>query len=342
MVTIPFDTTKSSTVYVENGREALSSVLGEVFSRAKQIAVVVDEAVFTLYGNYFNGVFSDKRLSFFVVKGGEKCKTLGTYERIVNFALSLGLRRNDGVIAFGGGSITDVTGFVAATYLRGVTFASVPTTLLAMVDAAIGGKNGIDFGEIKNCLGTFYDTAAVYCDLDFLKTLPPRELESGYGEVIKYAFLGARITADEIAAQTPSIKLVSECIRVKKSFVSVDYKDESTRRFLNLGHTFGHAIESLSGFTLSHGECVLKGLALSLKVAKKLQGLSDENYARAMKLLGVRGHDLSCPYTPKKLETFLKYDKKFDGSAVDFITFDSELNAVTDKLTLSELVGAIR
>ena len=230
-----------------------------------------------------------------VLPAGERQKSLARAEELYGVLYDRGLRRRDTVVALGGGVIGDLTGFVAATFQRGVRLVQVPTTLLAQVDAAVGGKVAVDFRAGKNYVGTFYQPELVLVDVNTLSTLPERELRSGLAEVAKYGLLaGGEVLrrAEQVAGAGPAAGAVSEelvagCIRCKLDVVRVDEREETgARAVLNLGHTIGHAIEAATGFArYTHGEAVGLGLRASLWLSERLTGLAPDEAERGQRLL---------------------------------------------------------
>jgi 3-dehydroquinate synthase len=239
----------------------------------------------------FNLLFPDLKYTSYVMPDGESSKSLKETDRIVNFFLSHQLNRNDIVAGLGGGVVCDITGFVSSIYKRGVHCIYFPTTLLAMVDAAIGGKNGIDFKGFKNIFGTFYDPESVVIYTPFLTTLDKRHLESGKAEIIKTMLLGNKNEWESFAKKkqiTISAELIKQCAEIKSVFVEKDYYDRKERNALNFGHTLGHAIEAYSisryPVPLLHGEAVAAGLICELYLSHVKSGLdiSIMNKATAM------------------------------------------------------------
>ncbi len=259
------------------------------------------------------------------VEKSEGAKFLATIERLASDAIRAGLTRNDGVIAVGGGVVTDVAGFFASVYYRGIELVNIPTSLLGMVDAAIGGKTGVNLAEGKNLLGSFWQPLAVICDLDTLASLPPREWRSGAGEMAKYIFLGA---GDLLSH--PFDLQVYGCARIKAEVVSADERESGTRALLNYGHTLGHAIEGAflargEESAISHGEAVAVGMIFASRLARSLGRISAERVEEHLRVLSA--FHLS-PFFPPELEPeemlgYLKVDKKnqagltfvLDGSA---------------------------
>jgi len=218
------------------------------------------------------------------VPAGESAKSLATVESVCRRLADWGCTRSDMVVAVGGGVVTDLGGFVAAVYHRGIRFISVATTLLGQVDAAIGGKTGVNLPEGKNLVGAFWQPTAVICDTETLSTLPPREVASGLGEVAKYHFLGAgkldRMSIDE---------RVAACVQLKADVVAADERESGRRAILNYGHTLAHAIETAGTYDLRHGEAVAIGIAYAAEVARRLGRIDDAAVAEHERVLAVYG-----------------------------------------------------
>jgi len=208
----------------------------------------------------------------FTIEAGEDAKTMRTVEWLCRQWATWGLTRADCVVAVGGGMVTDVAGFAAASYHRGVPVVHVATTLLGMVDAAIGGKTGVNLPEGKNLVGAFWQPSGVVCDLDALETLPPRELRGGYGEMAKYRFLPGGEQLEEL----PLDEQVAQCIRIKAAIVAADEREGGVRATLNYGHTLAHAIETAGGYDLRHGEAVAVGLLYAAALARRLGRIDDD------------------------------------------------------------------
>ena len=202
---------------------------------------------------------------------GENAKSLSTIEYLCQEFADMGITRNDVIIGVGGGMVTDVAGFAASTWHRGTPVVHVATSLLAMVDAAIGGKTGVNLPQGKNLVGAFWQPSAVICDLDLLNSLPERELRCGLGEVAKYHFL----TGDDLLALSLSER-VARCVRIKADFVEQDERESGKRAFLNYGHTLAHALETVGNHQLAHGEAVAIGLIFAARLAHALGRISEE------------------------------------------------------------------
>jgi len=241
-----------------------------------------------------------------LLSGGEGLKTPATWQRILDALVAKELDRDGLLVAFGGGALLDVAGFAAATYLRGVRWVAVPTTLLAQVDAAHGGKTAIDHPAGKNLVGAFHPPVEVLCDTDLLRTLPPREVRSGLAEVVKHAVIGAPALLQRAGRDEPA-SLVEEAAAVKLAIVKRDPRETGERRLLNLGHTLGHAFEQASGYSLSHGEAVALGLRAACRIAARHCGFREGAAVEAALdrcLLPSRGAH------PLEALDALKHDKK--------------------------------
>jgi 3-dehydroquinate synthase len=241
---------------------------------AFRYAVITDEIVGPLYAARLVASFADPAATeLFTIRTGEAVKTRETWAALTDAMLARGLGRDTTVVALGGGVVGDLAGFVAATYLRGVPIVQVPTTLLAMIDAAIGGKTGVDTPAGKNLVGAFHAPAAVIVDPSVLATLPPRQLASGMAEAIKHGVIADAAYFASLAT-LPLATLVARSIEIKSSVVARDSREAGLRKILNFGHTVGHAIEAASGYALLHGEAVAIGMAVESRLAE-LAGVAD-------------------------------------------------------------------
>ena len=255
-----------------------------------------------------------------VFPAGESTKSLDCYGKLMNALTEAKLSRSDCLVALGGGVTGDLTGFAAATYQRGISYIQVPTTLLAAVDSSVGGKTAINLPAAKNQVGAFYQPALVLCDIDTLLTLPERELRSGFAEVIKYAVLGDPDLFDTLYQGDWSMENVIEtCVRMKADIVSEDEQDRGRRRLLNLGHTFGHAVESRSGFRLTHGEAVAVGMAMICRAAVRMGRFDEASKDVVLQILCQFGLPISTEYSPEELYETLLLDKKFAAGKLHLI-----------------------
>jgi 3-dehydroquinate synthase len=255
-----------------------------------------------------------------VLEPGECAKTLATVERLYRSFLEAGLDRKGAVLAVGGGVVGDVAGFAAATWMRGTAIVHVPTTLLAMVDSAIGGKTGVDF-EGKNLVGAFHQPSGVFASLEALASLPAREVRSGLGEVLKSAILAGEELFSRIERDAASLAAVDldvlepvvlGCVALKAGIVARDEREDGERALLNLGHTLGHALEALEGFSsnLLHGEAVAIGIHFAFRLARRL-GLAPESELSRVRACAARlGLSVARRFDPARALELMKKDKK--------------------------------
>lgn len=279
---------------------------------ARRAAVVTQSGI---------GVSVDTALptEVFEIGIGEEHKTLQTIERLCDGFAEMGITRNDVIIGVGGGMVTDVAGFAAASWHRGIPVVHVSTTLLGMIDAAIGGKTGVNLRSGKNLVGAFWQPSGVICDLDALATLPPREMRCGYGEMAKYHFL----TGDDLLAMD-LVDRVATCIQIKADIVASDEREGGRRALLNYGHTLAHALEIDSNFALAHGEAVAVGLIYAAHLAEVLGRIDSRRVDDHYRVVGgLYQLDTALPQSdPERLLGLMGRDKK----ALDSLTFvlDSE------------------
>ena len=250
----------------------------------------------------------------FPIPNGETAKTLSTIEELCRAFAAWGLTRGDAVVGVGGGVVTDVAGFTAASYHRGLPVVHVATTLLAQIDAASGGKTGVNLPEGKNLVGAFWQPAAVLCDTSTLDTLPAREMRCGLGEMAKYHFLGGDDLADLAFDQQ-----VARCVEIKADIVAADERDTGRRAVLNYGHTLGHAIETTGRYDLRHGEAVAIGLVYAAELGRALGRIDGDRVAEHRRIVDGYGLPGSLPEgsQPDELVAVMGRDKK----AVDGLTF---------------------
>lgn len=298
-----------------------------------KVCVVTDDVVAPLYlEKVANGICG--KVYTFVVPHGESRKSLQWYAQLVEFLARNGFNRNDALVALGGGVVGDLTGFVASTYQRGVDFYQVPTTLLAMVDSSVGGKTALNLSEGKNLIGSFYQPKAVLVNIETLKTLPQKEWRNGFGEVLKYALLSHEIAS--LIDENDILKVVEACLRFKTEIVEKDERENGCRVLLNLGHTVGHAVEALSGYTLSHGECVAKGIAKAFEISQKYYALPSDVTERCQKLLGTK-FDFSLPFSKQEILSQILHDKKSFGNGINFVMIRDIGDCRIEKIAFSEL-----
>jgi 3-dehydroquinate synthase len=252
-------------------------------ARAHRYALVTDWNIEPLYAGTVKGQFDQGAIDVLTIRAGESNKTRDMWSHLTDQMLAKGYGRDSTVVALGGGVVGDLAGFVAATFMRGIPVVQVPTTLVAMVDAAIGGKTAVDTFAGKNLVGAFHSPAAVLVDPHLLATLPLRELRAGFAEVVKYGVIADETYLREVAGSAPKLlsaagdlrgdsmlSLIVRSVEIKASIVSRDQREEGLRKILNFGHTIGHAVELVSGFSLLHGEAVAIGMALESRLAEHI------------------------------------------------------------------------
>lgn len=321
---------KTYPIIIEN--QAISDLKEKILSfiEGKNYIVVISQKVEKLYGKILN--FDNK----FILKDGEKHKNFKNYKKILEFALKLKLKRTDAIVAIGGGVVGDLAGFAASTYMRGVDFIQVPTTLLACVDSSVGGKTAIDTDFGKNLVGTFYQPKAVLINPKFLKTLDERQFKTGLGEVVKYSFIEKSCLLEEEVNLTNFLtekyeqiierdektlsKLIEICIKLKKSVVEKDEKEAGLRRILNFGHTYGHAIEKITNYKkFTHGEAIVEGMKFAFNFALK-KNLIDKNYKfLAEDVIKKYNFREISKFNMKKMIDLMKSDKKATSDKIVFI-----------------------
>ena len=307
------------------GHGVLSRTKEMIPSSARRVAIVTQEGIPAKY----IPSFGDLHVSNHVIGEGESHKTLTTIERLCREFSQAGLTRGDVVVAVGGGMVTDVAGFAAASYHRGIPVVHVATSLLAMIDAAVGGKTGVNIAEGKNLVGAYWQPHGVVCEMDALETLPEREMRCGLGEMAKYHF----IVREDLSSLT-MVDRIARCVRIKADIVSADEREGGIRALLNYGHTLAHALEIATDFSIAHGEAVAIGVLYAAHLAHRMGRIDsvrvDEHYEVVHGVYGLH-HALPNGITPDQLISDMGRDKK----AIDSITF------VLDSATGLEVVSGV-
>ena len=297
------------------GHGARNEVAGLIPSSAKRAAIVTQDGIPI---DVDPGVPTE----VFTIGHGEEHKSLATIEQLCRGFSRFGLTRNDVVIGVGGGMVTDVAGFAAASWHRGVSVVNVSTTLLGMVDAAIGGKTGVNLAAVdgvggKNLIGAFWQPSGVICDLDALATLPPREVRCGRGEMAKYHFL----TGDDLLAMDEPER-IARCVQIKADIVSTDERESGGRALLNYGHTLAHALEAETNYALAHGEAVAIGLVYAAHLAHLLGRIDERRVDEHYEVVG-GAYELNTKppegVDPQRLIELMGRDKKALGDALTFV-----------------------
>ncbi len=291
-----------------------------VFSPSR-VHIVTDSHVAPLYLKQLKSQF-ELPVSYTVIPAGEEHKRLSTVEIIYHDLLRSGMTRKDLIIALGGGVTGDITGFTAATFLRGVALCQIPTTLLAQVDSSVGGKTGVDLPEGKNLVGAFYQPRLVLIDPDVLSTLPDRVFAEGMGEVIKYGCISNPAILDMSAAADYKENIediIYECVKIKRDVVAVDEHDTGLRMILNFGHTIGHAAEKLGNYVdLAHGEAVAVGMVAAMRLSNRL-GAPVDHVPMLTAALQNAGLPTELNYDREDIFRALLSDKKKMGGTINFI-----------------------
>ena len=266
----------------------------------------------------------------FTLNQGESSKSLGNFQKIINFLIEQQFDRSDAIIAVGGGVVGDISGYVASSYLRGIQFIQIPTTLLAQVDSSVGGKTAINISAGKNLVGAFYNPKGVIIDTSSLHSLPTREFRAGLAEVIKYGLIQNKKLLSllshnivNILGRQPGIveQIIYESLKTKSKIVTQDEKETGIRAILNFGHTFGHAIEAHEKYKkILHGEAVAKGMLVASKISCLEGCISEEDFLKISSLLEAYGFDLSLDqYKYLDLKPFIFRDKKMQGGSLNLI-----------------------
>lgn len=307
----------SYSIYIETGiLSKIQNYVKQIYT-GKKVFIVTDETVAKLYLKEAINTLKEYEVETVIIKAGEESKTLECYASIAQQLLDKQIRRNNVIIALGGGVVGDLTGFVASTIYRGIPFINVPTTLLSQMDSSIGGKTGIDFYNRKNILGTFYQPAMVLIDPNTLNTLSKREFANGMGELIKHGAIGNR-KLFELLKKHPAIdeEIIYESLSVKKRVVEIDEFDQGERMILNFGHTFGHAIELSSDY--KHGECVAIGMLMAIRMGIDLKVTNPKVLGDMQSIL--ESYELPTVYLDyHKYLSKVVYDKKNLAGTINFI-----------------------
>jgi 3-dehydroquinate synthase len=304
--------------------------------KAEKVVIITNTNLIDAFGNALKKGIESKKIHCTIIDipSGEEQKTFQTVSQILNQLLTLKLERNDCIIALGGGVIGDLAGFIASIYLRGIPLIQVPTTLLAQVDASIGGKTGVNHPKGKNLIGTFYQAKAIFIDTATLHLLPKRELRAGLAEIAKYAitlntplFHYMTKHLKEIIKFSPSQSqeiwqhMIKESVKNKVSIVSEDEKESGKRAILNFGHTIGHGIEAATNFkTFLHGEAVAIGMLIETEIAEKLSLISDEEAKKIKGFLNSLSYEeTNLQATPEKIVEKMQMDKKVKSGKLHYV-----------------------
>lgn len=348
---------KEYPVFVESGAiNSISSYLDENFPSITKLVIITDGNVGEHYLNTLSSALSKHKPVYHIVPNGESAKTFEVYHECLTFCLEQKLDRKSLVLAFGGGAVGDLAGFVAATFMRGIPFIQIPTTILAH-DSAVGGKVAINHPLGKNMIGAFYQPEAVFYDLSLLGTLPSHERRSGFAEVIKhglihdnefYDWLRENITDLSSLTEEQLSLFLTKGIRIKGKIVAEDEKEAGIRAFLNFGHTLGHAIEAECGYgNMTHGESVVIGMLFALQLSKKILNLSF-NIDDLEDWLKKLGYSTTLPVNleNERLISRMKQDKKSIGGEISFVLLkevgNPDIYKIDENMLINELNEFVR
>ncbi|MBR2969110.1 MAG: 3-dehydroquinate synthase [Clostridia bacterium] len=341
------------------GKNILEECFGEISSRIDggNALVVTDDGVpFDIVLRVENGLKREGKAVFVHrFARGEVNKTPQTLLGIISFLAENRFDRNDGVIAVGGGVVGDVAGLAASLYMRGISYVQIPTTLLAAVDSSVGGKTAVDLPQGKNLMGAFYQPSLVVCDVLFLKTLSLEDVQCGVGECVKYGLIAGGNLWETLGCsfldksdkllkthengdicELDLVNIISDCVQIKANVVAEDEREGGYRRVLNLGHSVGHAIEKLSGYTIPHGVCVAKGIVKILQM-----GVGKYNGAdlveKVISVFSNYGIDTVCPYSADELLDAMRSDKKSSGNGLSLVFVREVGDVIIERMSFDAL-----
>lgn len=320
----------------------------------KNYIVIFSEKVYKIYSK----ILDFPKEKTLILRDGEAEKNFKNYTKILDFALKNKLKREDAIIAVGGGVVGDISGFAASTYMRGIKFIQIPTTLLAATDSSVGGKVAINTKYGKNLIGAFYQPSAVFININFLKTLDDSQFKSGLGEVIKYGFIEKNCNpADEphlinyltenyekikLRDNTVLKELIKTCVMLKKNVVEQDEKESGLRKVLNYGHTYGHVVETLTGYKkYTHGQCVIEGIFFAVDLALTLNLIDKEYKFLCEDLIKKFGYEPLIKFNKNKVISVMTSDKKATGEYIKYILPTDYATVFERKFTPEELLALI-
>lgn len=340
-------------VYIDTSLDKFTSAMAE--NRVKTtdlLFIITDSNVYKIYEKRIHELFRNYRYKIFYIEAGEENKNIESVGSIYSFLIKNDANRDSVLIAMGGGVVGDIAGFVASTYMRGIRYINIPTTLISQVDSSIGSKVGYNFNNIKNAVGSFYSPVFVYSSISFLKTLENVQIINGLGEVIKYGIIRNINLLEFIYKNNKQILelendklvyIVRECLKIKSEIIKEDLLDSEARNVLNFGHTAGHAIEVCSSYEMPHGFAVALGMLVSLKISEKKFGLSDDVYKKVYNLCKIL--NLPTRYNIDNYQMFMyaiKHDKKNDANIRFVLADDIESIKTKVNVTEKEIIEAIK
>lgn len=355
-ITVNYQDTPCYSIFLQNNFCGLFQQLSRLSMDKRKLCIVSDSKVDSYYGSALEQYLTEHgcpQVERFVFPEGESNKTLSNIEGLYEFLIQHHFDRSDALIALGGGVTGDMTGFAAATYLRGIRFVQIPTTLLSMVDSSIGGKTGVDFKGYKNMIGAFYQPSLVYVNSNVLSTLEKRQFASGMGEIIKHSLIKdasyyswLKHHVKEILSLHPDTvtEMIYRSQLIKKEVVEHDPKEKGERALLNFGHTIGHAIEKALNFRLLHGECVSLGMVASAYLSKQRGFICDTDLTCMEELLSLYELPTRCDGLPvDEIIDNCFHDKKKDGNNIRFILLKQVGEAfITTDVSQKEMEQAVK
>ena len=335
-------------IHIED-KKLSKSLINKYLGKDSKILIVTDDGIPKKYLKYLKSNINNKSINIFTLPKGEKSKSYESYKKIINELSRLKFDRTDYLIAFGGGVVGDITGFVASTYLRGVSYIQIPTSLLAQVDSSVGGKTAINIPQGKNLVGAFYNPICVLISTQYLKTLSEDEYKSGLGEVIKYSFIGNKILKklieenpkQIIKRKESTLKIVIEqSIKTKSKIVTKDEKESGIRAILNFGHTFGHAIEAYNKYkNITHGAAITLGMIIASKLSFYEGHITDHQLRNILDI--INSLELESDYSKynyDKLKPFMIKDKKVSSGILNLVMIDKKFNGfLTSKYNVKNI-----
>ena len=342
-------------IVINQGFDSITEEFDKLGIKGIKLCIVTDSNVGPIYAEQLKEVLerTGNRVYIFTIPAGETNKNLDVVQTVYTYLIEEHFERRDMIVALGGGVVGDLAGFTAATYLRGIDFIQVPTSLLAQVDSSIGGKTGVDFAKYKNMVGAFHMPRLVYINIDTLSTLSVRLFNSGFGEIIKHGLIKNREYFDYLDTNYEHIKTLEpeyimetvygSCL-IKADVVNNDPTEKGERALLNFGHTLGHAVEKLMNFSLYHGECVALGMICASYISKERGYISEDDYAAIRKMLRKYGFQTKV----EVLDIFSilevsKSDKKMENGVVKFILLKQLGDAIIDKtVTYDEMTQSLK
>lgn len=342
MKTVEVDAAVRYNIVIDKGILPKSGDMIKEVTSAERVAVITDDTVDKLYSDIVMKSLSDAGFETFkyVFPHGEKSKNISTFSSILEFLAESGLTRTDALVALGGGVVGDVAGFAAASYLRGIDFIQIPTTLLACVDSSVGGKTAIDLKAGKNLAGAFYQPKLVIADFETLSTLTDGIFADGMAEVIKYGVIFDKAFFEFLRDNEAKDNLeyvITRCVELKRDIVNADEKEKGVRALLNFGHTVGHAIEKCSGYKIPHGSAVAVGMVIISRAAYKCS-FCDENCTDIIASLNKKySLPVSTDFSASELSSAAMADKKRAGDKIKLIIPEALGNCVIKSVPTSEL-----